>query len=79
MSYLIAKLDSKASADMRVEAYEEMREIWEVRKENTSEIMSEILDAMAAISALISITIFEQPALSRLLLGFSKVARSIGL
>ena len=79
VDYLIATLDAHSSADMKEAAVEEIREIWEDRDGKPPELLSEMLDAKAAISALISITIFEHPALSGLLLGFSKAARSIGL
>ena len=52
---------------IRKEVYEEIKEIWD----GPENILSEILDAKAAISALINITIFEHPKLVKSLLSFS--------
>lgn len=75
VKYVRAKLDELSSADMKREVYEEIKEIWDGPEDK----ISEILDAKAGISALINITIFEHPKLSKLLIRFSKIARSIGL
>lgn len=58
------KLDKLSSSEMAKKVYEEIKEIWN-GPENK---ISEILDAKAAITALINITIFEHPALAKLLL-----------
>lgn len=52
-----------------------MKEIWDGPEDN----ISEILDAKAAISALINIMIFEHPKLCKLLIRFGNMARAIGL
>jgi len=64
---LKAKLDQLTSDAMKKEVYEEIKEIWD----GPENIVSEILDAKAAISALINITIFEHPNLVNSLLRFS--------
>ncbi|NIR15744.1 MAG: hypothetical protein GWN86_18170, partial [Desulfobacterales bacterium] len=64
---LKAKLDQMTSDAMRKEVYEEIKEIWD----GPENILSEILDAKAAISALTNITIFEHPKLVKSLLSFS--------
>ncbi len=69
------KLDQLHPAEMKKALYDEIKEIWHGPEDK----ISEILDAKAAISALINITIFDHPKLCRLLLGFSQAARSTGL
>jgi Zn-finger nucleic acid-binding protein len=64
---LKAKLDQMTSDTMKKEVYEEIKEIWD----GPENILSEVLDAKAAISALINITIFEHPNLVNSLLRFS--------
>jgi hypothetical protein len=53
------KLNQLSSVDMRRKLSEEMKEIWSGPEDK----WSEILDAKAALSALINITIFEHPKL----------------
>ena len=53
---------------MKGKVFEEIKEIWDGPESK----ISEVLDAKAAISALINITIFEHPALYKLLTNFSK-------
>jgi hypothetical protein len=60
---------------MKREVYEEIKEIWD----GPEHIVSEIFDAKAAVSALVCITIFDHPTLCKLLLEFSRVARSLGV
>ncbi|MHC5034536.1 MAG: TFIIB-type zinc ribbon-containing protein [Planctomycetota bacterium] len=72
---LKSKFDELSSDEMKRKVYEEIREIWN----GPEGAISEILDAKAAIAALISITIFEHPKLCDLLTRFSQAARSIGL
>ena len=60
---------------MKKKVYEEIKEIWDGPQDN----ISEILDAKAAISALINIMIFEHPKLCKLLIRFGNMARAIGL
>jgi hypothetical protein len=55
---------------MRSKVLEEIKEIWSGPEGK----MSEILDAKAAISALLNITIFEHPSLYRFLAAFSAAA-----
>ena len=61
------KLNSLTSDEMKSKVYEEIKEIWN-GPENK---LSEVLDAKAAISALINIKIFEHPKLSSWLTDFS--------
>ena len=75
MKHLHSELDKLSSGKMLNKIYEEIKEVWDGPEGR----ISEILDAKAAISALINITIFEHPKLSKLLIEFSKTARSIGL
>ena len=75
VDHLKDKLIKLSSAEMRSRLYEEINEVWGGPEDK----ISEIFDAKAAISALVNITIFEHPLLSRLLLKFGKRARSIGL
>lgn len=70
MQYLRDKLNRISSTEMRGKVLEEVKEIWS-GPEGT---MSEILDARAAISALLNITIFEHPWLYRFLTAFSVAA-----
>lgn len=72
--YLRTKLDSLSSAEMRTKVAEELKEIWTGPEGK----ISEILDAKAAIAALINITVFEHPKLAKLLLEISKKLLSIG-
>ncbi|MHC4157406.1 MAG: TFIIB-type zinc ribbon-containing protein, partial [Planctomycetota bacterium] len=67
MQYLREKLDKISSAEMRSKVLEEIKEIWTGHEGK----ISEILDAKAAISALLNITIFEHPSLYRFLAAFS--------
>ena len=75
LSYLREELDELSPAEMKKKVYEEIGEIWHGPEDK----ISEVLDAKAAISALINVTIFHHPKLCRLLLGFSDAARSTGL
>lgn len=59
LEYLLKKLNSYTSDEMKSKVYQEIKEIWQ-GPENK---LSEILDAKAAIAALINITIFEHPKL----------------
>jgi hypothetical protein len=67
MQYLRDKLNKITSAEMRSKVVEEIKEIWTGHEGK----VSEILDAKAAISALLNITIFEHPSLYRLLTALS--------
>jgi Zn-finger nucleic acid-binding protein len=75
VQFLSEKLIKLSSAEMASKAYQEIKEIWN----GTESKISEILDAKAAISTLIAITIFEHPALYKAITSFTKAARSIGL
>jgi Zn-finger nucleic acid-binding protein len=57
---LKAKLLTLSADEMKGRVYQEIREIWS----GPENVISEILDAKAAISALINITIFEHPELT---------------
>ncbi len=62
------KLNKLSCDEMKRKVFEEIKEIWDGPESK----ISEVLDAKAAISALINITIFEHPALYKLLTNFSK-------
>ncbi len=63
------KLNDLSSEEARAKVVEEIKEIWQGR-EGT---LSEILDAKAAVSALINITIFEHPVLCNMLISFGNI------
>jgi len=63
------KLNDLSSEEARAKVTEEIKEIWQGR-EGT---LSEILDAKAAVSALINITIFEHPVLCNMLISFGNI------
>ncbi len=67
LQYMADKLNNLTSDEMKSKVYEEIKEIWN-GPENK---LSEVLDAKAAISALINIKIFEHPKLFNLLTDFS--------
>ncbi len=69
VKYLRDKLNGFSSAEMKVKVKEEIKEILDGPEDK----ISEILDAKAAISALINITIFEHPAFCKKLFEFSKL------
>lgn len=75
VNFLKSKIVEISSAEMVKKTYEEIKEIWDGPEGK----ISEILDAKAAIFALINIEIFEHPALCNSLRGFSNYIRSIGL
>jgi len=75
VKHLRSQLDELSSAEMRQKVYEEIKEIWSGPEGE----ISEILDAKAAISALLSITVFEHPALVKLLFAFRDIQRAMGL
>ena len=60
---------------MAKKVYEEIKEIWS----GPENVLSEILDAKAAISALICIAIFSKPALFNKLQTISKSGGAVGL
>jgi Zn-finger nucleic acid-binding protein len=68
LSYLMEKLNQLTSDEVKSKVYEEIKEIWN----GPENAISEIMDAKAAISALINITIFEHPKLFNLLDNCSK-------
>jgi len=68
VEFLKSKHNKLTSDEMRKLVYEEIKEIWDGPEDK----ISEILDAKAAISALINITIFEHPKLFKLLDNYSK-------
>ncbi len=69
IEYLREKLNKLPSDEMKKKVFEEIKEIW-IGPESK---ISEILDAKAAISALINITIFEHPSLCERLMLLSEV------
>ena len=68
IEFLRSKLNKLSSGEMAKQVYEEIKEIWG----GSESKVSEILDAKAAISALINITIFEHPKLFGFLTAFDK-------
>lgn len=75
MRHLNSQLMKFSSKEMAGKVYEEIKEIWN----GPENVISEILDAKAAISALINITIFENPALHAKIQSFGDAAKGIGL
>ncbi len=69
IEYLREKLNKLPSDEMKKKVLEEIKEIWTGPESK----ISEILDAKAAISALINITIFEHPSLCQRLMLLSEV------
>ena len=67
--FLFDKLNKLSSAEMKKRVYEEIKEIWGGPENKFSEIM----DAKAAISALMNIMIFEHPVLHDCLVRFSNM------
>ena len=65
---LRSKLNQLSSTEMKKLVYQEIKEIWDGPEGK----IAEILDAKAAIWALINITIFEHPALANFLTQFSQ-------
>lgn len=75
VGHLRTKLNELSSAEVRSKVYQEIKEIWS----GSESKISEILDAKAAIGALVNLTIFHHPKLCELLLEFQKAARGAGL
>ncbi|MGD9208721.1 MAG: zf-TFIIB domain-containing protein, partial [Syntrophobacterales bacterium] len=75
VNHLSTKLSKFSAAEMKKKVYEEIKEIWD----GPENIISEILDAKAAICALINISIFEHPELCESLHRFRERGRSVGL
>ncbi len=75
IQFLRDKLDHYSSDEMKEKTYEEIKEIWN----GPHDMMSEILDAKAAIAALVNISIFEHPKLCNSLLSFTRAVRAAGL
>jgi Zn-finger nucleic acid-binding protein len=69
LHYLRDKLNKLPSAEMKRKVLEEIKEIWSGQESK----ISEILDAKAAISALINITLFEHPSLCQRLTAYSEM------
>lgn len=75
VQYLKDELDHESSKDMEKKVIEEVRKIWG----KPGSKLSEILDAKAAISALINIDIYEHPRLAKFLSGVGAEGRLVGL
>jgi len=71
VDYLKKQLDELSPREMREKVLEEVREIWT----GPEGMVSEMADAKAAISALISITIYDNPALFRMARRISEAPR----
>ncbi|UCC22692.1 MAG: zf-TFIIB domain-containing protein [Planctomycetota bacterium] len=67
IDFLKARLNKISSSEMKSKLYQELKEIWTGPEDK----ISEILDATAAIYALMNITIFEHPTLYDRLILFS--------
>lgn len=74
VQYLKDELDHLSSKDMEKKVVEEVGKIWT----NPGNKLSEILDAKAAIMALVNVDIYEHPHLAKLLFGIGAEARSVG-
>jgi hypothetical protein len=72
--YLRDELDHLTSREMEKKLVEQVKKIWNDSSESK---ISEVLDAKAAISALINISIYEHPALADLLLRGGRAAARI--
>jgi len=72
---LISKLNASSTDKMARKTYEEIKEIWS----GPENIISEILDAKAAVWALINTTIFEHPRLSKAMVRFGDAAGRVGM
>ena len=68
VDFLKSKLNAMSSEDMTKEVYKEIKEIWK----GPDGLISEMLDAKAAISTLINIKIFEHPKLYETLNAFRR-------
>lgn len=75
LDVLRRKLDQMPVAELKEQVYKEIKEIMGGPEGS----ITEMLDAKAAISALVNVTIFHHPRLCSLLLRFSEAARSVGL
>jgi Zn-finger nucleic acid-binding protein len=75
VAHLRGKLDRMTSAEVRAALVQEIREI----RSGPQGALSEGLDAVAAVSALVNITIFEHPALAARLLELQQAGRKLGL
>ena len=73
--YLRDKLVEMTPDEMRHKVYEEIKEIWD----GPEDVLSEVLDAKAAVAALVNLSIIEHPKLARLLNLFGRAAGSIGM
>jgi predicted house-cleaning noncanonical NTP pyrophosphatase (MazG superfamily) len=73
--YLEDEMVHETSTDMKKKVAEEVGRIRTDRSEST---LSEILDAKSAISALISVSIFDHPKLASFLLQANKAERVVG-
>lgn len=73
--YLEDEMVHETSADMKQKAAEEVKAVFHDKSKST---LSEILDAKSAISALISVSIFDHPKLANFLLQANKAERVIG-
>jgi len=69
------KLVEMTPDEMRHKVYEEIKEIWD----GPEDVLSEVLDAKAAVAALVNLSIIEHPKLARLLNLFGRAAGSIGM
>ncbi len=73
--YLEEKLINMPSGEMKEKLKQELKEVWN----GPEPTWEEMKDAKSALSAFISINIFEHPTLFKILKGFSDTAHNIGI
>lgn len=76
VQYLRDELDHLSSKAVEEKMIQEVKRIW---NDNSESKISEILDAKAALSAFINISIFEHPALAKMLIGVNNAATTLGV
>ena len=73
--YLKEKLSGMTSKEMKDKLLKEIKEVWN----GPEPTLEELKDARSALSAFISISVFEHPTLYKVLKGFSDTAHNMGL
>jgi len=75
LGHLRSKLVGASSKELAAKAYEEIKEIWS----GPENVASEVLDAKAAVAALLNAMVFEHALLAKALLGAQGISRATGL